>query len=519
MWKKFLAVAISVALLAPGWLGWSGLSLIVALVPMLWISSQAEDSKRGWWGVFGWVLLICVGWNLSTIMWIANATPVGPVAATIASSFITLLGFMTFHTVSKKASKALAYTVFVSLWIALEYIYTYNDFSWPWLLLGNGLSNDIWAVQWYEYTGLYGGSAWILLSNVMIFEAWQQRSKWIIAGAVATVVTPLVISAAIYATYKEPTGQQVMVSVIQPNVDCYDKFSGDKEAQKQNIIELIKGIHRDSKFAFVPETAIPGYYWEDLIPINKTIDEYRYTLARYRPFAYLISGTNTMVNYPDGKQSATARHHVTRGYYDVFNAAIGMDRNGNHRIHRKSKLVIGVENTPTWIFKLFNFFVIDLGGVVGQIGKGDGVTVFDNESGVVVGSAICYEALYGNYYADFVRNGAQFMGIISNDGWWGNTAGHRMLYSMSSLRAVETRRAIARSANTGISGFINSRGDSIEKLGWDERGSLTHTIPLNDKMTFYVRYGDYIARLAQFIAALAILYFMAYRIKRRHYLD
>ncbi len=519
MWKKILAVVLSIALLAPGWLGWSGLSLLVALVPMLWISSEAEDSKRGWLGVFGWVSLICVGWNLSTIMWIANATPVGPIAATIASTLVTMLGFMTFHTVSKKASKAVAYTIFVSLWISLEYIYTYNDFSWPWLLLGNGFSNDIWAVQWYEYTGLYGGSAWILLSNVMIFEAWKRRSKVMIGAAAATVVVPLLISTIIYTTYQEPTGRRVKVSVIQPNIDCYEKFNGSNDSQNKNIIELIKGIDKDSKFVFIPETAIPGYHWEDIISKDKTIEEYRHTLARYRPLTYFIGGVNSMVNYSEGKQSDTARQNKTRGYYDVFNSALGMDRNGNYRIHRKAKLVIGVENTPTWIFKLFSFFVVDLGGVVGQIGRGDGVTVFDNEDGIIVGSAICYEALYGNYFADFVRNGAQFMGIISNDGWWGDTAGHRMLYSMSSLRAVETRRSIARSANTGISGFINSRGDSIEKLGWDERGSLTQTLPLSDTITFYVRYGDFIARIAQFIAALALLYFMAYRIKRRNYLD
>ena len=77
---------------------------------------------------------------------------------------------MTFHAVSKKAPKALSYTLLVTLWIALEYFYMQSDFSWPWLLLGNGFSNDLWAVQWYEYTGIFGGSLWVLISNLSIFE-------------------------------------------------------------------------------------------------------------------------------------------------------------------------------------------------------------------------------------------------------------------------------------------------------------------------------------------------------------
>ncbi len=519
-WRKIVAVALSVALLAPGWLGGSGLTLLVALLPMLWLSAQAEDSKRGWWGVFGWSLLMCVGWNMSTIMWIGNSTPVGPIAATLASTLVTMVGIMTFHTVSKKASKELAYTVLVSLWVALEHIYATGDFSWPWLLLGNGLSNDIWAVQWYEYTGLFGGSVWILLSNILIFEAWQSRkvSRWIVAGGVA--ISPIILSLIIFYTYEEPHKESVVVSVVQPNVDCYDKFNGDRNAQKRNIIDLISSLPDSTQFVFLPETTIPEYYWEDRLERMLFIEELRDTISSRLPDAIVIAGTNTMVRYREGEQSETARksRQVQGEYYDVFNSAVGLTKDEEYQLHHKVKLVIGVENTPTWIFKLFNFFVVDLGGVVGQIGRGEKATTFTH-AGVTFAPAICYEGLYGDFYRCFVRGGAEFMGIISNDGWWGDTAGHKHLYSMSSLRAVETRRSIARSANTGISGFINSRGDNLEMLTWEERGTITRRVWLNDKMTLYTLYGDYVARIAKFIALLSLLYYMAYRIKRRNYLD
>ncbi|MFI3293033.1 MAG: apolipoprotein N-acyltransferase [Rikenellaceae bacterium] len=521
MWRrKLLAVGISVALLAPGWLGVTGLTLLVALVPMLWLSAQTDDSQRGWWSMFGWSLLICVGWNLSTIMWIGNSTPVGPIAATLASTFVTMVGIMTFHMVSKRATKALAYTVLVSLWVALEHIYATGDFSWPWLLLGNGLSNDIWAVQWYEYTGLFGGSVWVLISNILFFEAWQSRKTlgWIVAGVVAIV--PIIGSLVIFYTYEEPHEESVVVSVVQPNVDCYDKFNGDRNAQKRNLIDLICELPDSVQFVFLPETTIPDYYWEDRLSRMAFIEELRDTISSRLPSAIVVAGTNTMVRYRAGNKSETARksRSVQGEYYDVFNSAVGLTKEDGYQLHHKVKLVIGVENTPTWVFKIFNFFVVDLGGVVGQIGRGEEPTTFEHAD-VTFAPAICYEGLYGDFYRGFVKRGAQFMGIISNDGWWGDTAGHKHLYTMSSLRAVETRRSIARSANTGISGFINSRGDNLEMLTWEERGTITRRVWLNDKMTLYTLYGDYIARIAKFVALLSLLYYMAYRIKRRNYLD
>jgi len=110
------------------------------------------------------------------------------------------------------------------------------------------------------------------------------------------------------------------------------------------------------------------------------------------------------------------------------------------------------------------------------------------------------------------------MFVISNDGWWDDTPGYRYLFAYSRLRAIENRRSIARSANTGRSGFIDQRGDVGETLGWDERGALTAELSLNDRLTFYTRYGDVIGRLAGYVFVLSLLYFMAYRVRRRSHL-
>ncbi|MBQ1222543.1 MAG: apolipoprotein N-acyltransferase, partial [Alistipes sp.] len=141
MKRQLLPVLLSVILLSAGWLGVTGLGLLVALVPLLYISAEAEPTRRGWWRTFGWATLTFVGWNVATVWWIWNATPVGPIAATIVSSALNLFAFMLYHTILKRGPKPLAYTVLVAAWVATEYWYLEGEVSWPWLLLGNGFSH------------------------------------------------------------------------------------------------------------------------------------------------------------------------------------------------------------------------------------------------------------------------------------------------------------------------------------------------------------------------------------------
>ena len=528
MLRRFAAVILSAILLAPGWLELSGMTLFAGFVPLLWISDSYGPSRRDWWRMFGWATLAFVLWNALTVWWIWYATPVGPVAATLASTTLNLIAFMLFHTVSKRAHKALAYVTLVAAWITTEYWYTVGDFSWPWLILGNGFSHEVWAVQWYEYTGVFGGSLWVLVVNILLFEAWKARRnlrKW--GSVVAAIALPMILSAVVRGCWKQPGEGEVRVSIIQPNVDCYDKFHGDSEWQEQNILQLLGEVPGDAQFILLPETAVPGYYNEPLLSdypwgagdeAGLFWQQLRDSLCRNHPGALLVTGANTLRHYAAGTQTETARRdRFGNGYYDVFNSAVGLDSTGRLQLHHKGRLVIGVENTPTWVFDVMRFLVIDLGGVVGQIGKGQHGTAFDHD-GVSVGPAICYEGLYGDFYGDFVRRGAQFMAIVSNDGWWGDTPGYRHLFSISRLRAIEHRRAIARSANTGQSGFISPLGDVGQTMGWEERGVLSAEVPLNSQMTFYTRYGDYVARIAEYVLLLSVLYFVAYRIKRRNYL-
>ncbi len=500
-------------------IGGTGFTLLFGLVPLLWISDSYDASRRSWWKVFGWALLTFVLWNVSTIWWIWLATPVGPFAATIASSFLNMVAFMLFHTVSKKGPKALAYTLLVSGWIATEYWYTIGDFSWPWLILGNGFSHEVWAVQWYEYTGIFGGTLWVLLSNILLYEAWRRRrdaKAWTWAGAV--VLLPILVSLGIFWSYEAPDEGSVTVSVVQPNIDCYDKFAaGTEQMQERLLLSMIEEAPAGSDFIVLPETVWPYAYDERYLPQAPVVTKIREILREKSSGAMIVTGAETIVYYPPEEQTETARQNERGAFYDKFNSTLGIDTTACLPIHHKGRLVIGVESTPTWIFKALKFLVIDLGGTVGQLGVGEPGPAFVH-NGVSVGTPICYEGLYGNFYGGFVREGARALLISSNDGWWGDTPGHKHLFSIARLRAVEHRRAIARSANTGTSGFIDTRGDVQQKLGWDRRGILTGEVELNSELTFYTRYGDYLGRISELLMGLCILYYIAYRIKKKNHL-
>lgn len=518
MWRKLIAVAISVTLLSVGWLSISGLPLLVALIPLLWISGAAEPTRKGWWSTFWYALLTFVLWNVATVWWIWNATPVGPIAATIVSSALSMIAFMTFHSISKKASKVLSYTLLISLWIALEYWYTTSDISWPWLLLGNGFSADIWAIQWYEYTGLFGGSLWVLLANIFIYEAWQSRSRSKAIVAAAITFIPLIISATIYLSYEQKDQGSVNVTLVQPNIHFGRPDRPGDQEQTANLLDLAAQGPQNTDFVVMPECAIPEYVHLINAINSKFVKAATQVIEENYTDAALISGVSTIKLYPAGLQTYTARPQGNN-FYDIFNSAIYLHHDQEHpQFHHKAKLVIGTESIPfVWLFKSFDSLIIDLGGSLGQLGRGTERVVFDNPK-AKVGTAICYEALYGAYYGEFVRNGAEVMFVISNDCWWDNTPGYRHLFSMSALRAVEHRRAIARSANTGISGFISSRGDKLETMGWDERGTLSDSVALNTRITFYTRHGDYIARIAIFMTILSLLNYMVYRIRKRNHI-
>lgn len=122
--------------------------------------------------------------------------------------------------------------------------------------------------------------------------------------------------------------------------------------------------------------------------------------------------------------------------------------------------------------------------------------------------------MFGQYVSNSVKQGADYLAVITNDGWLDHSSGYRQHNDVARIRAIETRRSIARSANTGISSFINQRGDIMAQTNWDEETGLKATLYSNTAQSFYLKYGDYLGRICAFMASLLLLYFLARKMKR-----
>ena len=522
-------VFLSAFLFSLPWFGLTSVSLLLAFIPLLYLQKR-EGGKHFILYVISTVIL----WNLATEWWITKAAFIGIIAATLTHTVLVSLVMFIYNAVWKRASRALAYTVLVCGWIAFEYIYLNGEISFPWLVLGNGFAIDVKLIQWYEYTGTLGGTLWILISNLVIFHAIEQwldlrkhstkasYTLWI--APILILLFPMVISWSIYTTYEEKEAP-VKVTILQPNIDPYtEKFSSmTPDQQLQLILDLSNQAPVDTRFLVAPETALDNRFWLDGLNSHYAVDAIRKLLRQKFPNVDFIGGITLYQLYSDCKTPPTSTARKTRDgafFYDVYNSAIQINTTDSVSLYHKSKLVIGVEMLPYHEYLGFiRKLSVDLGGISGMMATQPERSVFEsNQRDVSVGSAICYESVYGEFFSEFVQKGAQLMFVITNDGWWGDTFGYHQHFVYSRLRAIETRRSIARSANTGISAFINQRGDIVESLGWGIRGTLSKSINKNDELTFYVRYGDMIGRISCYVFLLSLLYFGAYMRRKKDYL-
>jgi apolipoprotein N-acyltransferase len=158
--------------------------------------------------------------------------------------------------------------------------------------------------------------------------------------------------------------------------------------------------------------------------------------------------------------------------------------------------------------KLMQRLAVDLGGITRSHGtQPDRETFSSPQEDLRIAPVICWESVFGEFVTGYVKeNDANIIVIITNDGWWRDTPGHRQHNDFARLRAIETRRSIARSANTGISSFFNQKGEELDRIGWWERSAIRGTLNANDRLTFYVKHGDYTGRLSFFLAVILILY-------------
>ena len=519
--KRLLLFSIlSGALLSPAWYQWGhGLVLIIALIPLLFVEDFLDKNKAEYGSgiFFRYAALTFFVWNTATTWWIVNASLVGVILAILINTFMWSLVMWLFHLVKRKQGPQLGYFSLILFWITWEYFYHNAEISWPWLALGNGFAYNIKLVQWYEYTGVLGGSLWVLVLNIILFNLLKSYVSGIQSGrllaqsalVLVILIGPIIISLVRFYSYIEVHDPKTVV-VIQPNIDPYEKFVSIQSID-QTYIQLSEAARvADSTvdYFIAPETSINNNIWMDEIEQVPDISMIRRFLASY-PKASYIPGIQCYRKYATGEKNTPITREIPgEGIrYESYNAAIQLDSTRNVPFYIKSKLVVGVEKMPyAKYMKFLEKFTLRLGGTMRGWGTQDYRGVFfSSGDSTGVSPIICYESVYGEFVTGYVKNGANLLFVVTNDGWWGDTPGYHQHNSFSCLRAIETRRSIARSANTGISCLINQRGEVLQQLGWWKRGTVKGTLNANDKMTYYVKNGDFIGRSAAFFALLIVL--------------
>ena len=302
------------------------------------------------------------------------------------------------------------------------------------------------------------------------------------------------------------------VLVGQPNLDPYKKFSSMRQSdQNELLISLLEPqlAEAPADLLLAPET-----FTQDIImgniPGSPTVQRFTGFLQKH-PESDFLFGASTNDIYLTRSAPGLLCYPYGDGWRVPHNSAVMLSPEGRTEVFHKSKLVVGTELTPypkifvplyKWLSKLMGVSAL-MARDVGQ----EEISVLHLSDGTPVGCAVCYESVYGEYCTGYVKKGARFMTVITNDSWWGNTPGYRQHLSYSCLRAVELRRDLARCGNSGISCFINQKGEILQQGPWWEESVLRGSVNLNSEESVFARHGDIVGRVSVlvFLLMLALL--------------
>lgn len=504
--------------------------IFIAWLPLLWV----EDHVTNWKKLFALVYLHMLAWNILVTWWIWNASAAGALSAFFANSLIMCVPWLLFHFTKKKFGRWIGYGSLVIYWLAFEYLHHNWELSWPWLTLGNAFALHPEWVQWYEISGTAGGSLWVLLGNITAYALFTEyrankrtkRYYATIAIWIVMLLGPILSSMWIGSSERKKVQADLLkadknVIVVQPNVDPYtEKFTGDIESQVQKLIVLSeKLIDDNTRLVVWPETAIPAQVWEDQIKENFFYRPIWSFLHRH-PQISLLTGIDSYKNHGPDKKNALLSSRFEPGsktWYDAFNTAAFFDADTAIGLYHKAKLVPGVETLPSFLSFMGKWFE-DFGGTSGTLGRDSERKVFATwDKYYSAAPVICYESIYSDYITEYIRKGGNILTILTNDGWWGDTPGYKQHMNYARLRAIESRKWVARSANTGISCFIDPLGNVIDPQPWDTTASIRQTIPVNNRQTFFVKHGDILSRAVTVISILLVVLNIFAWVRKRFY--
>lgn len=503
----------------------------VGLIPLLVLLEAIE----GWWRALRYSYLSFLVLHILTLYWTGGFVVGKDIWMMMAGSALLIvhplfyvLVMALYLLIRRRMGLLQGLAALPFLWIAYEYSHALGEFSFPWITLGNSQAYDIPRIQVAEFTSVYGISFFILLFNIVGFVLvskiasgrWTFRSsgaRFCIAALTVIYLAPWVYGRIAMGRGEGTHGvRQVNVGVVQPNIDPWEKWStstynrwASYDRQLEQLIQATKSLANDRPDLVVwPETAIP---FRILLPqMEAHLRWLRTNLDSLQ--IPLLTGLPSTVFYDSAHVPITAtRDDKWKIYYDDFNSAtLFLPGSPTGAIYRKIVLVPFAERIP--YAETFRFLIEPLKWNVGigMWGIGKDTLVFSlplrDGSSTLLSCMICYESVYPNYVREFVRRGAEFLVIITNDSWWGNTPGAYQHASYASFRAIENRRWIVRVANGGISGFVDPTGVIHDETKLYTESTLRGDVQPRRDQTFYARHGDIFALFCSGVAGLFVIF-------------
>ncbi len=478
--------------------------------------------------------------GLVGVSWIAlsgmreNADPfliVGGILIIFVYPLFFIPPMILFFYINKNTSagklKYLSIIIFPFLWTGFEYLQTQGQINFPWLFAGNSQTYNLSKIQYADITGIFGVSFWVCVISAGLYFLFinLKSKKWELFSVKSIALIFIIIL--IYflpdihyyfskKTYSD-TGK-IKIGIVQPNINPWSKWSGKQADLITEYLDQVREINRnhpDVKLVLLPETALPYYFRE------------RYFDDRYNRIKDLcdslklplLIGTPDLEYYKDQSEAPNdAKIMKSTGLkYDTYNTAVLFEpEKGKDEFqkHQKIKLVIGSERMPYQEIFPFSKQLVQWGVGLSSWQIGRDTNNFTLKDGETFNTAICYESVYPEFFAEFVNRGAQFSVIITNDGWWGKFFGTYQHNRFAVFRAIENRRWIARCANTGISDFIDPEGKMHEETAIDEKTNIVFDIGLRNEKTFYTMYGDLFAKTCLITGLIFFLISFLFRRKK-----
>ncbi|NCS90311.1 MAG: apolipoprotein N-acyltransferase [Ignavibacteria bacterium] len=492
------------------------LFMFAALVPYFYVIDRREkliDINRATYLTAFVFCLITIYWVGS---WQAATDPfllISGVLLVFFNPVFFLIPSTLFFFARSLFNKKWALFFFPLFWITYEYAYMITDASFPWLTLGSGLSHFLPFIQVAEFIGAVGISLLVLYINYFVFRAaFQSGGKrkmifWTIALSLITL--PI-----IYGYYRintfEMSNKKVKVGIVQPNFDPWDKWS--EESSPAAVLDLYfemskKAIDKIAALIVWPETAVPVYLMGGTY-LNLTERIYSFLKEQN---VYLLTGMPDLRFFSSKENAPSDVKYSKEGgyYYATYNAILLFSPNSQSlQRYGKMKLVPFGERVPfvdelPFLGNWIKWGVGISGWNVGQdtsiffiskikIEEPDGI----KEDSLRINGLVCYESIYPFFNASFVNKGVDFISVVTNDSWYGNSSGPYQHKEFAVLRAIENRKSVIRAANGGISCIIDPLGRTVKETKMFTRDVLTGDVILQPGKTFFTEHSTAIPLIA-----------------------